>query len=506
MLGRAPRRGPARPRRHDRGRGPGRPIVLAAGALWRRALLRGDAGQGEDEVACGRRARACDGGKPGRRRARGTRPRRLGATGPTAATSMNDTLGVSAAGVPAALDADLKEPGDFRGRNAGATAALVHALFRKRREFGITRAGVDDPPGPRRRLGCPGRAPAIAVQCRRPGQGRQPARRGRLGAHGGARDMGRENASRRRVSRRHGARQLGDEVRSLYAGCLVHGFDAGWDQLPLRWIEGCDLSSAAGSCRCRRRWSTPSTRFPRPTRWRSRARRPALPRALRCWRPSSMPRWRCWSGRAWRRRSGARVFDEWQVKAEDVDWPGASEILARLKAADLVAGIWLVPTEHGLPIYWCHVIEGEGRRELAPLPGEGFGCDFTHDARPREGAAGSLPGAGDSDCRGARGHHAPLLSRALRARATCGVARRLASPPGTRPLPRDGGGPGRASGAPPRPPRARSSRGAGGHRRAALQRRHDPRVEVVRLVAPPLRVRLRSDGWRATSSSSSARR
>ena len=59
--------------------------------------------------------------------------------------------------------------------------------------------------------------------------------------------------------------------------------------------------------------------------------------------------------------------------------PASSKILADLRAADLMAGIWLVPAEHGLPTFHCHVIEGENHRELAPLPGEGFGCDFTHD-------------------------------------------------------------------------------------------------------------------------------
>jgi ribosomal protein S12 methylthiotransferase accessory factor len=34
---------------------------------------------------------------------------------------------------------------------------------------------------------------------------------------------------------------LAAEIRDLYAGCLVHSFDAGWDRLPLAWIDGYDL-------------------------------------------------------------------------------------------------------------------------------------------------------------------------------------------------------------------------------------------------------------------------
>ena len=43
-----------------------------------------------------------------------------------------------------------------------------------------------------------------------------------------------------------------------------------------------------------------------------------------------------------------------------------------------------------LPTFDCHVWKGRGRsNELVPLPGEGFGCDLTHDRRFGQGAAGS---------------------------------------------------------------------------------------------------------------------
>ena len=45
-----------------------------------------------------------------------------------------------------------------------------------------------------------------------------------------------------------------------------------------------------------------------------------------------------------------------------------------------MAGAWLVPTEGELPVYLCHVMEGPGMEEFAPLPAEGSGCGLCHDA------------------------------------------------------------------------------------------------------------------------------
>jgi ribosomal protein S12 methylthiotransferase accessory factor len=53
--------------------------------------------------------------------------------------------------------------------------------------------------------------------------------------------------------------------------------------------------------------------------------------------------------------------------------------LKRIHEANLIVGIWRVPADHQLPIYWCHLLESDANNELVPLPAEGFGCDFTHD-------------------------------------------------------------------------------------------------------------------------------
>jgi len=72
-------------------------------------------------------------------------------------------------------------------------------------------------------------------------------------------------------------------------------------------------------------------------------------------------------------------FDRYQVDSRSVLAGAAGEIIDRLISADCSVGIWSIPTEHGLPVYWCHVMESELQAPLAPWPAEGFGCDWTHD-------------------------------------------------------------------------------------------------------------------------------
>jgi ribosomal protein S12 methylthiotransferase accessory factor len=72
-------------------------------------------------------------------------------------------------------------------------------------------------------------------------------------------------------------------------------------------------------------------------------------------------------------------FDRCQVDSRSVLVGTAGEIVARLLSAGCSVGIWSIPTEHGLPVYWCHVMECDVRGPLAAWPAEGFGCDRTHD-------------------------------------------------------------------------------------------------------------------------------
>ncbi|NKL23088.1 YcaO-like family protein [Rhizobium leguminosarum] len=72
-------------------------------------------------------------------------------------------------------------------------------------------------------------------------------------------------------------------------------------------------------------------------------------------------------------------FDRYQLDSRSVLAGAAGEIVGRLLSAGCSVGIWSIPTEHGLPVYWCHVMESYLQAPLAPWPAEGFGCDRTHD-------------------------------------------------------------------------------------------------------------------------------
>ncbi|ANK94598.1 MULTISPECIES: YcaO-like family protein [Rhizobium] len=72
-------------------------------------------------------------------------------------------------------------------------------------------------------------------------------------------------------------------------------------------------------------------------------------------------------------------FDRFQIDSRSVQRGSAGEIIRRLSKAGFVVGIWQIPTPHALPVYWCHVMEDASRAPFAPLPAEGFGCDFSHD-------------------------------------------------------------------------------------------------------------------------------
>ncbi|MBX4940543.1 YcaO-like family protein [Rhizobium binae] len=72
-------------------------------------------------------------------------------------------------------------------------------------------------------------------------------------------------------------------------------------------------------------------------------------------------------------------FDRFQIDARSVRSGSAGDILQLLTKAGFVVGIWQIPAPHALPVYWCHVMEDASRAPFAPLPAEGFGCDFSHN-------------------------------------------------------------------------------------------------------------------------------
>ncbi|PCK80915.1 YcaO-like family protein [Rhizobium sophoriradicis] len=72
-------------------------------------------------------------------------------------------------------------------------------------------------------------------------------------------------------------------------------------------------------------------------------------------------------------------FDRFQIDSPSVQSGSAGDIMQRLAQTGFVVGIWQIPAPHSLPVYWCHVMEDASRPPFAPLPAEGFGCDFSHD-------------------------------------------------------------------------------------------------------------------------------
>ncbi|NGN39945.1 YcaO-like family protein [Mesorhizobium sp. CGMCC 1.15528] len=82
---------------------------------------------------------------------------------------------------------------------------------------------------------------------------------------------------------------------------------------------------------------------------------------------------RCWA------LGKPHFFDRYQVETASLVRGAPGKILARLRQSGMETGVWSIPSAHGLPIYWCHVMEGERQMELAPLPAEGFACGLSND-------------------------------------------------------------------------------------------------------------------------------
>ncbi len=291
---------------------------------------------------------------------------------------MNGTCGAAVAQLGARLEQEAGVLGDFRSREPAATEKLVHALLSARRRFGITRVGS---------LTRLDRAGVAVAQVVRPLSLSNAVSQGKgatlMEATASALMETLESWAAERIApariRVATARDLGNDVRNLYAGCRVHGFDAGWDRLQLGWVEGYDLLTArvlpVPVAMVDTVYTLPSPHpvaFPRSTR--GLAAGPTLHAAIIHAALEILERASVAEAERY-----PRSHPELRIDPASVGGPLASRVLSRLQVSDLVAGIWLIPAEHGLPVFRCQVIETEGHREIAPLPGEGFACDFTYD-------------------------------------------------------------------------------------------------------------------------------
>lgn len=399
---------------------------------------------------------------------------------------MNGPNTVSPGGLAAALAAERGQEEIGPEQRAAATAALVKGMLARRREFGITRLGSIT------RLDRAGVAVAQAVR---------PEALSNVVAQGKGFDLTQaavsalmealetwsgEHIDPDRLSTA-AARDLDPAVRDLYASGLIHRFDVGWDRLALPWIEGWDLLTdrpiPVPAALVDTVYTYPSPHpalFPRTTT--GLAAGPTLHAAI------------IHAGLEVLERDSVALaarqpdfFDRSQLDGAAIDWPVSARLLARIGGAGLRAGIWLVPSSHGLPVYWCHVVEAEGTAELVPLPGEGFGCDFTHDAalakallEACQARATAIGGAREDIT---RRHYPDRHDRELLA----SWRQRMVRPERTIAAPCELARPRRQGETLERIVQALRDAGAKAALVVPLLRLTEPMVQVVRLVAPPLR-------------------
>jgi ribosomal protein S12 methylthiotransferase accessory factor len=168
-------------------------------------------------------------------------------------------------------------------------------------------------------------------------------------------------------------------VRALYQECVIRNALTDWERVPLRWMKGWNLFTAAEisvpTAMVDTLYSLPSPHpfvFPRTTT--GLAAGSTILQAIVHAGLELMER-----DAVARAHRTPHFFDRSQIDAKAIRVGLSAAILKRIEAAKLVVGIWRVPADHQLPIYWCHLMEDDADQELVPLPAEGFGCDFTHD-------------------------------------------------------------------------------------------------------------------------------
>lgn len=254
----------------------------------------------------------------------------------------------------------------------------LRRLIGRRREFGITRIGsvarLD-------RVGIP------VVQVARPLSLSNAVSQGKGLTWSGAIASGLmesiegwagENIPRSRLTRSSTA-DLGAAVCTLYEQWVTDDAPDDWDRLSLTWLEGCDLftgrATPVPASLVDTIYTLPSPHpavFPRTTTGLAAGRSLAhavIHAGLEILERDGIAEARC----------TPRFFDTWQTSLSEIRDGPCSDILAKIKRADLLCGAWQAPTAHDLPVYWCHLMERGPPHELVPLPSEGFGCDLTHE-------------------------------------------------------------------------------------------------------------------------------
>lgn len=264
------------------------------------------------------------------------------------------------------------------GPTPAHATALVHAVLRTRRRFGITRVGsitrLD-------RIGIP------VVQVARPlsltnavtqGKGVNLIHAAVSALMETLETWAAENipGERAKVSPMNTQPAA---TQALYAGCAVKDDCLARNQLPLSWLQGWDLFTDAAvpvpTAMVDTVYTLPSPHpfmFPRTTT--GLAAGATILHAITHASLEILER----HAVAQAHRT-PHFFDRFQIDPGTVGEGLSAAILKRIHDAKFIVGIWQVPSDHQFPVYWCHLLESDPDNELVPLPAEGFGCDFTHD-------------------------------------------------------------------------------------------------------------------------------
>jgi len=180
------------------------------------------------------------------------------------------------------------------------------------------------------------------------------------------------------------AASLGAGIRALYEPWLAREASDEWDRRPLPWLEGWDLFTGrtipVPAALVDTLYTLPSPHpimFPRTTTGLGAGRtfvQAVLQAGLEVLERDAI--------------AGAHrtphFFDLHQTSLPDGGSGPCAGLLARIREADLLCGLWQAPAAHDLPVYWCHLMERGPPQELVPLPSEGFGCALTHEGAARK--------------------------------------------------------------------------------------------------------------------------
>jgi ribosomal protein S12 methylthiotransferase accessory factor len=180
------------------------------------------------------------------------------------------------------------------------------------------------------------------------------------------------------------ADNLGPGIRACYEPWLAGEASDDWDRRPLSWLDGWDLFTGrtmpVPAALVDTVYTLPSPHpilFPRTTTGLGAGRtfvQAVLQAGLEVLERDAIAE----------AHRTPHFFDLHQMSLPDGGSGPCADLLARVREADLLCGLWQAPAVHDLPVYWCHLMERGPPHELVPLPSEGFGCGPTHEEAVRK--------------------------------------------------------------------------------------------------------------------------